>query len=137
MLQWEEEREESGEGKANPVGPSGLPDLIPKAKDTDQDFKQNIIWLPSAEWIAGPAVVAQLQQQHLGHTGSPLVPQGLEHLLQFLQSDSEAASGEQGGEDTSGLPEMKSYSLGLSWPVCAEEQRGCLFTFHIRPKCPA
>lgn len=53
MLQWEEEREKAGEGKANPAGPSGLPDLIPKAKDTDQDFKQNIIWLPSAEWIAG------------------------------------------------------------------------------------
>lgn len=28
---------------------------------------------------------------------------------------------------------MKSYSSGLSGPVHSKEQKGCLFTFHIRP----
>lgn len=56
----------------------------------------------------------------------------------ILQRDNEAASEELGVgvRGTSGLPEMKSYKLGLSGPVCGKEQKGCLFTFHIRPQRP-
>lgn len=42
----------------------------------------------------------------------------------------------QESRGTSGLPEMKSCNSGLSGPVCGKEQKGCLFTFHIRPQRP-
>lgn len=35
--------------RTDPAGPSGIPDLILRAKDPDQDFKQDIIWLPCEE----------------------------------------------------------------------------------------
>lgn len=81
-------------GRGDPAGPRGLPDLTPKARDTNQDFKQGILWLPSREWMGeGPGLLLQLQHGHL----ATLAPQELGHLAVLLQRDNEAASGEPGG----------------------------------------
>lgn len=116
--------------RAGPTGPSRLPDLIRRAKDSNRDFKQDIMW--RTDW-RGQGLLLKLQHRCRGHSGSPLVLQELEHRLcscKGTMSYFRRAGG------TSGLPEMKSYSTGLSGPVCGKEQKGCLFTFHIRPQRP-
>lgn len=75
------------------AGPSRPPDLIPRAKDPDRDFKQDIIWRLCGEWVGeGQELLLKLQHQHLGHSGSP----GTRALVMLLQRHNEAASGELG-----------------------------------------
>ena len=57
-----------------------------------------------------------------------------------VAAGSAAARGQRGcfrgAGGTSGLPEMKSHNPGLSGLHCGKEKKGCLFTFHIRPRRP-
>lgn len=88
----------------------------------------------SGEWIGGgQGLLLKLQHRCLGHSGSPLMLQELQH---WLCSCKGTMSCFRRAGRTSGLPEMKSYNMGLSGPVCGKEQKGCLFTFHIRPQRP-
>lgn len=58
-------------GRGDPARPRGLPALIPMARDTDQDFKQDIPWLPSRKWMGeGPGVVAPTSAWAPGHMGA-------------------------------------------------------------------
>lgn len=68
--------------------------MILRARDLNQEFKQDIIQLLCGEWTGGVQEwLLKLQRQRLGHGGSPPVPRELEHLV----LDNEAASGELGG----------------------------------------
>lgn len=116
--------------RTDPAGPSRLPDLIRKAKDSDRDFKQGIFW--RMEW-RGAGVAAQTSASVPGPQGFSIGASGAGALVMLLQRNNELLQESRG---TSGLPEMKSYNTGLSGPVCGKEQKGCLFTFHIRPQRP-
>lgn len=116
--------------RTDPAGPSRLPDLIRKAKDSDRDFKQDIFW--RMEW-RGAGVAAQTSASVPGPQWFSTGASGAGALVMLLQRNNELLQESRG---TSGLPEMKSYNTGLSGPVCGKEQKGCLFTFHIRPQRP-
>lgn len=116
--------------RTDPAGPSRLPDLIRKAKDSDRDFKQDIFW--RMEW-RGAGVAAQTSASVPGPQWFSIGASGAGALVMLLQRNNELLQESRG---TSGLPEMKSYNTGLSGPVCGKEQKGCLFTFHIRPQRP-
>lgn len=95
-----------------------------QAWDTDQNFKR-VILSPTRRWDGGGRgwlLLLRLQDRCWGHTGSA------------------AARGQRGcfrgAGGTSGLPEMKSHNPGLSGLHCGKEKKGCLFTFHIRPRRP-
>lgn len=84
---------EHREEKTDPAGPRGLAGLILRARDTDQDVKQDAVWPLCGEetGVGGgmqgnpPGAVAPTWHQHLGHSSSPLVLQELEHLVTLLE----------------------------------------------------
>lgn len=108
-----------GKEQQTPRAP-GLPDLGYGSR-----FQAGHFLSPTRRWDGGGRgrlSLLRLQDGRWGHTGSA------------------AAQGQRGcfrgAGGTSGLPEMKSHNPGLSGLHCGKEHKGCLFTFHIRPRRP-
>lgn len=110
-----------GKGRGGPAGPRGLPDWIPRARDSGQDFKQDILRLPGRE-RAGEGLGLSLKPHHRTRPGW----RRRRWSTQFCPCKAAVGLLFRRARRSARLPEMKSCSSGPSGLSAAKRRPACL-----------